>query len=70
MKTDKQFVNTLKDNVRKRGSMCKRMSESAQSEISNRLKDILRDLFIDYWQSERHYQHQNFAERQYQNEKR
>ena len=58
MKTDKQFVNTLEDNIRKRGAMDKLISDSAQSEISNRLKDILRALFIDDWKSEPYYQHQ------------
>ena len=55
MKTDKQFVNTLEDNIRKRGAMDKLVSDSAQSEISNGVKEILRALFIDDWQSEPHY---------------
>ena len=49
MKTDKQFVNTLEDNIRKRGAMDNIISDSAQSKISNRVKDILRALFIDDW---------------------
>ena len=51
MKTDKQFVNALEDNIRKLGSIEKLISNSAQSEISNRLKYMLRELFIDDWQS-------------------
>ena len=47
MKTDKQFFNTLEDNIRKRGAMDKLISDSAQSDISNIVKDILRALFID-----------------------
>ena len=70
MKTDKQFINILEDNIRKRGAMDKLISDSSQSEISNRVKDILRALFIDDWQSEPHCQHQNFAERRYQTVKR
>ena len=31
MKTDKQFVNTLEENIRKRGAICKLISDSAQS---------------------------------------
>ena len=69
MKTDKQFVNTLEDNIRKRVSMDYLISYSSQSEISNRVKDMLRALFIDDWQSEPCYQHQNFAERRYQTAK-
>ena len=58
MKIDKQFVNTLEENIRKRGAMDKLISDSAQSEMSNRVKDILRALFIDDWQSKVYYQHQ------------
>ena len=46
MKHDMQFVNSLEDNIRQRGSMDKRTSDSAKSEISTRVKDILRVLFI------------------------
>ena len=65
MKSEKQFVNTLEDNIRKRGAMSKLISDRAQSEISNKAKDLLRALFIDEWQSEPHHQHQNYAERRY-----
>ena len=70
MKSDKQFVNSLEDNIRQRGAMDKLISDSAQSEISTRVKDILRDLFIDDWQSEAHHQHQNYAEKRHQTVKR
>jgi len=62
MKSDKQFVDTLEDNIRKRGAMDKLISDSAQVEISNKVKDFLRAYCIDDWQSEPHHQHQNFAE--------
>ena len=68
MKTVKKFVNTLEDNIRKRGAIDKLISENSQSEISNRVKEILRAFFIDYWKSEPHYQYQNFSERRYQAE--
>ena len=42
MKSGKQFVNTLKDNMRMRGAMDKFLSDSAKTEISNKVMDILR----------------------------
>ena len=47
VKTDKQFVNALEDNVSARGAIGKLISDSSQSEISNREKHMLRALFID-----------------------
>ena len=35
MKMDKEFVNTLEDNIRKRGAMDKLISDWTQSEVSN-----------------------------------
>ena len=46
MKSDKQFVNTLEDNIRERGAMNSLLSDSAQTEISKKVKGILRGLFI------------------------
>ena len=65
MKTSKQFVNTLEDNIRRRGAMDKLISDSAKAEVSNRVKDLLRYFIIDDWQSEAGYQHQNHAERRW-----
>ena len=62
MKSDKQFINTLEDQIRKRGAKDKLISDRAQAEISKRVLDILRAYCIDDWQSEPHHQHQNFAE--------
>jgi hypothetical protein len=46
MKTDTQFVNTLKDNIRERGAMPKLiLSNRAQVKISNKVTDILRSPF-------------------------
>ena len=50
--------------------MDKLISDSAQYEISNRIKDIISALFIDDFKSEPHYQHRNFAERRHQTAKR
>jgi hypothetical protein len=63
MKTDKQFVNALQDNIQHRGAMTKLISDHAQVEISKKVEDILRHYIIGDWQSEPHYQHQNPTER-------
>ena len=65
-----EFVNTLEDIIRRRGAMDKLTSDSADVETSSRVKDILRALCIDDWQSEPHYQHQNFAEHRWKHLKR
>jgi hypothetical protein len=71
IKSDKQFVNTLLDNITQRGGApTKLISDRAQVEISERVKQVLRPLHISTWQSEPHQQHQNPAECQYQNIKR
>ena len=70
MRTDSQFVDTLMDVIRKGGAMDQLVSDRAQVEISTKVKDILRHLCIDDWQSEPHYQHQNFGERRYKAIKR
>jgi len=66
IKTDRQFINTLEDQIRTRGAPTKLVSDRAQVEISNQVKEILRAYCISDWQSEPHYQHQNFAERRIQ----
>jgi hypothetical protein len=70
IKSNKQFVNTLLDNITQRGAPTKLISDRAQVEISERVKQVLRPLHISTWQSKPHQQHQNPAERQYQNIKR
>jgi len=52
MKSDKQFVTTLQDQIRKRGAMDKLISDRTQVEVSRKVKDILRTYMIDDWQSE------------------
>ena len=44
MKSGKQFVNTLEDNIRRRGVTDKLLSDSAKTEISNKVMDILRHI--------------------------
>ena len=59
MKSGKQFVNTLEDNICERGAMNRLISDSARVEFSSKIKDILRTFIIDSGQSEPYYQHQN-----------
>ena len=70
VKTDKQFLQTLQDVVRKRGAPHRLISDSASAETSQTVKDYLRWLIIDDWQSEPYRQNQNHAERRYQDVKR
>jgi hypothetical protein len=62
IKNDKEFVNTLEDNIRQRGAPTKLISDRAQVEISKKVLDILCTLCISDWQSEPHQQLQNPAE--------
>ena len=66
IKTDRQFINTLEDQIRSQGALTKLVSNHAQVEISNQVKEILHAYCIADWQSKPHYQHQNFAERRIQ----
>jgi septum formation inhibitor MinC len=52
IKSDKQFVNTLLDNITQRGAPNKLISNRAQVEISERVKQVLRPLHISTWESE------------------
>ena len=65
MKSGKQFVNTLEDNIGRRGAMDKLLSDSAKTEISNKVMDILRAYHISNWHSEPYHQNQNPAEWRY-----
>jgi hypothetical protein len=66
MKSVKQFVNTLEDNIRERGAMSRLLSDRAQVEISTCVLGILRALHVGQWQSEPHQQHHNPCERRHQ----
>jgi hypothetical protein len=65
VKTDKDFVNTLEDNIHERGAMDKLISDCARAETSNRIKDTLLALVISDWQSEPYHENQNFAKNWY-----
>ena len=69
MSTEKEFVNTLEDEIRERGAPDMLISDSAQVEQSKRIQDILRSLQIKHWKSEPKYQHQNPAERRWKTAK-
>jgi len=56
----------LKDNICECHAPTKSVSDCAQVEISAKVQDILRTLFIGNWQSEPHQQHQNPAECHFQ----
>jgi hypothetical protein len=54
IKTYKQFINTLKDNITNRGAPHKLLSDFDQVLIINKAQDILRNLCIKSWQYEPH----------------
>ena len=55
----------LSDNIRKRGAMDTLISDGGKYEISKRVTDHLRSLFIKDYQSEPYHQHQNKAENRF-----
>ena len=65
IKSTKQFINTLSDNIRKRGAMDTLISDGGKYEISKRVTDLLRSLLIQDYQSEPYHQHQNKAENRF-----
>ena len=65
IKSTKQFINTLSDNIRKRGAMDTLISDGGKYEISKRVTDLLRSLFIQDYQSEPYHQDQNKAENRF-----
>ena len=62
IKSTKQFINTLSDNIRKQGAMDTLISDGGKYEISQQVTDLLRSLFIQDYQSEPYHQHQNKAD--------
>ena len=65
IKSTKQFINTLSDNIRKRGATDTLISDGGKYEISKRVTDLLCSLFIQDYQSEPYHQHQNKAENRF-----
>jgi hypothetical protein len=70
MTSKSEMVNTLEDIIRRRGAMDLLISDNAPEQNSKEVKQILRELIIEHWRSEPHYQHQNFAELKWQHIKR
>ena len=64
--SDAQFAKTLLDEIRRYGAMDVLISDRAKAEISIKIKEILRTMVIDDWQSEPHNKNQNYAERMWQ----
>ena len=62
IKSQKQFINTLYDNIRFRGAMTTLITDGGRYEISKKVADLLRSLFIKQHESEPYHQHQNKAE--------
>ena len=60
-KSTKQFINTLSDNIIKRGAMDTLISDGGKYEISKQVTDLLHSLFFQDYQSEPYHQHQNKA---------
>ena len=65
IKSTKQFINTLSDNIRKWGAMDTLISDGGKYEISKQVTDLFCSLFIQDYQSEPYHQHQNKAENQF-----
>ena len=63
MKREAQFINTLEDHVTQCGAPNRLISDGANVEDSQRVRDFLRALHIGRWFSEPYKQHQNPAER-------
>ena len=65
IKTQKQFIDALYDNIRFRGAMTTLITDGGRYEISKKVADLLRSLFIKQHESEPYHQHQNKAEQRY-----
>ena len=65
IKSQKQFINTLYNNIRIRGAMTTLITDGGRYEISKKVSDRLRSLFIKQYESEPYHKHQNKAEQRY-----
>ena len=65
MRSGKQYVSTLEDNIHRCSAMDKLIIASSKNEISHKVKDILRAYNINDWQSEPYHQIQKHAEWRY-----
>ena len=62
IKSQKQIINTLCDNIKSRGAMNTIITDGGKYEISKKVADLHRSLFIKQYESEPYHQHQNKAE--------
>ena len=62
VKSEKQIVDTLEDNIQRWGAMDKLLSDSAKPEIYNKMIDFLRAYHSLNCHSEPYHQNQNPAE--------
>ena len=65
IKSQKQFISTLYDNIKTRGAMNTIITDGGKYEISKKVAYLLRSLFIKQYESEPYHQHQNKAEQCY-----
>ncbi|KAL7580430.1 hypothetical protein ACA910_004451 [Epithemia clementina (nom. ined.)] len=65
LKSKKQIVNTLEDNIRQWGAMSQLISDYAKVEMSKMIMDILCVYHSSSWHSEPYHQNQNPAEGRY-----
>ena len=65
IKSQKQFINTLYDNIKTKGAMDAIITNGGKYEISKKVADLLRSLFMKQYESEPCHQHQNKAEQCY-----
>ena len=58
IKSQKQFIYTLYDNIKTGGAMDTIITDGGKYEISTKLAEVLRSLFIKQYESEPYHQHQ------------
>ena len=57
IKIQKQFINTVYDDIKTRGAMDTIITDGGKYEISKKVADLLRSLFIKQYESEQYHQH-------------
>jgi hypothetical protein len=62
LKTDKEFVNKLEDNIREQRARDKLVRDFAKSENSSLVQQIFHALCISSWVSKPNHKNPNFAE--------
>ena len=70
IKSTKQFINTLSENIRKWGAMDALTSDGGTYDISKGVTDLLHSLFIQEYQSEPYHQHHNKVKNRFGHAKR